>query len=128
MGLDMDFSELEKLVSKLANPDPIARKMIQTTTNPLKRALKARAPTESGEMKKSIRPSPIKNRGNGYFRIVRPTGKNSRGFRNMEIAAYYEFGNRSRRQPPRPFIASAVQETKSECLQIMQDVFDSEVI
>ena len=70
----------------------------------------------------------------GYYAAVRPTGKDANGVRNMEKAAYLEYGTSKKKggakkdkQPPRPWVNRAINNCESAVLNKMQEVFEREV-
>jgi len=124
-SFEFDMSEFETMLSKLADPEPIARKMIEAATPGVKAALEANAPVDAGDLKKSIRAGSILKRNDGLFRAVRPTGVDKKGVRNMDKAAYHNYG--TSKQKGSGFIEASASAAKPGALQIMQEVFDKEV-
>jgi len=61
----------------------------------------------------------------GYFAVVRPTGVDSKGVRNMEKLAWLEYG--SSKQPARPILTKAIKDSEPAVLDKMQEVFEREV-
>ena len=70
----------------------------------------------------------------GFYAVVRPTGTDSKGVRNMEKAVYLEYGTskqkgsgRKDRQSPRPWVDKALNDSEEPVLNKMQEVFNREV-
>ena len=61
----------------------------------------------SGAMIKSIKSTGVKERKGGKYLVVRPTGTDRKGVRNMEKMAYLEYGTVN--QPATPIITPAVK-------------------
>ncbi|MDE7436788.1 MAG: HK97 gp10 family phage protein [Lachnospiraceae bacterium] len=122
--------DLFTALNKLSRPE-LAEKCLQEGAKPLKTALvnQAAAHVDTGEMRASIRPSKVKTRKNGAKAIVvRPTGKDSKGVRNMQKLASLEFGahNSTHNQPATPVIIPAVEESKNDVQDAMQKAFEKE--
>lgn len=79
---------------------------------------------DSGDMEGSIQPKKV-TRGASEYRIsVRPTGKDSKGVRNMEKMCYLEYG--TAKQDATPVMGPAVAESEEPVIEKMQEVFDRE--
>ena len=65
----------------------------------------------SGSMVKSIKSTGVKERKGGKYLVVRPTGKDHKGVRNMEKLAYLEYG--TVKQPATPVVTPAVKASES---------------
>ena len=76
----------------------------------------------SGSMQKSIKSTGIKTNRSGKFLVVRPTGKDSKGVRNMEKMAYLEYG--TYKQAATPVVTPAVKEAESIVERAMDAIFD----
>lgn len=124
-SIEFETSELDALLRKLDDPEEIGRKMIEAATPDVKEALVSRAPVESGSMKRSIKASPIMRRNGGLFRTIRPTGVDSKGVRNMEKAAYHNYG--TNKQPGSGFIEAAASAARGQAEKTMQEVLNKEV-
>jgi len=61
----------------------------------------------------------------GYYATVRPTGKDSKGVRNMEKMVYLEYG--TSKQSPAPTLTKAIKDSEKAVLNKMQEVFNREV-
>lgn len=120
-GIDGMLSDLNAM-----EMERIAPVMLEEATPILERAVKQKASAhrESGAMVNSIKPTKVKRGRDGYSITVRPTGMDKKGVRNMEKAAYLEFG--TEKQGATPIISPAVRETGDEVERKMQEVFDRE--
>lgn len=118
---------LTKELEKLANVDEIAPKMIEAGIPIVKDELVRRADAHrrTGAMSGSIKPTQPKRTGSGHSAVVRPTGRDGRGTRNMEKMMYMEYG--TSHQPSTPIIAPTVAATESSVIEAMQEVFNAEV-
>lgn len=107
--------------------DEIAPAMLEEAAPIVERAVKSRALShkDTGAMAESIKPIKASQTGDGYSITVRPTGKDKKGVRNMEKAAYLEYG--TSKQAATPVLSPAVRESEEKVTQKMQEVFDKEV-
>lgn len=76
----------------------------------------------SGDMVRSIKSTGIKTNKNGKFLVVRPTGRNEKGVRNMEKMAYLEYG--TYKQAATPVLTHAVKEAETTIEHKMDEIFD----
>lgn len=79
---------------------------------------------KTGEMVSSIKETKAKKNKYGWYASVRPTGRDSKGTRNMEKLAYLEYGAVHHGQPATPVLAPAVNECTEDVLEAMQEKFD----
>ena len=123
-GMDDLISELNK-ASKL---DDIAPRMIEEALPILEESLKETVKQEvnrgyaTGELVKSIKKSRSMRNQYGYFGIVRPTGKDKKGVRNMEKLAYLHYG--TSKQTARPVVNKAVFHVEKKVIEKMQEVYN----
>ena len=75
-----------------------------------------------GDMYKSIKSTGIKKNSNGKYLVVRPTGRDGNGVRNMEKMAYLEYGTAN--QGATPVVTPAVKESEATIERKMDDIFD----
>lgn len=61
----------------------------------------------------------------GYFAVVRPTGTDRNGVRNMEKLAHAEYG--TSKQPATPILTKAINDSTPAVLEKMQEVFNREM-
>lgn len=119
--------ELTKRLERLQNTDEIAPKMIDAGIPIVKDELVRRADAHkrTGAMSGSIKPTQPKRTGSGHSAVVRPTGRDGRGTRNMEKMMYLEYGTSHQRATP--VIAPTVAATESSVIEAMREVFNKEV-
>lgn len=79
---------------------------------------------QTGDLLKSIKMSKANKNKYGYYASVRPTGKDSKGVRNMEKLVYLEYG--TSKQSPTPTLTKAIKDSESAVLNKMQEVFERE--
>lgn len=111
-----------------SNLDNIAPKMIEEALPILETELKRTVQQEAdrgyatGELVASIEQdrTPYKNQY-GYFGLVKPTGTDKKGVRNMEKLAYLHYG--TGRQPARPVVAKAVFHARGKVLAKLTEVY-----
>lgn len=126
-GIDELINELNK-ASKL---DEVAPKMIEVALPILEKSLKETVQKEvnrgyaTGELVSSIRKSESMRNQYGYFGIVRPTGKDKKGVRNMEKLAYLHYG--TVKQTARPVVNKAVFHVEEKIIEKMQEVYNKAV-
>lgn len=118
-----------RTLGKLEDVDRIAPKMINEATPLLENSVKSNltAHKQSGEMVASIKKTKAsRKKDGGYQATVRPTGKDKNGIRNMEKAAYLEFG--TSKQHATPWVNSSINDCDSEVLDSMRKTFEREVL
>ena len=65
-----------------------------------------------------------KSKIGGYYAVVRPTGVDLKGVRNMEKLAHAEYGTKN--QPGTPILTKALKDSEKEVHEKMQDIFNWE--
>ena len=120
-GFDDILSQLDSM-----EREEIAPKMLKAGEPILERKVKAAASyhRRTGSMAGSIKSTGVKKNGSGHYLVVRPTGRDGKGVRNMEKMAYMEFG--TSKQTATPVLTPAVQSSEEPVLEAMQKVFDEE--
>ena len=118
---------LTRQLDALGDIDNIAPKMIRAGFPIVEKELTRRSAfhKRTGEMIASIEATEPRKTENGHIGIVRPTGKDSKGVRNMEKMAYLEYG--TSHQKSTPVITPTIVATEDEVAEAMQEVFDEEV-
>lgn len=119
-------NELVKQLERLENFDELAKQILTDSSQPLESAL-SRELSEHKDTEaliKSVK-KVVKKSKYGWFLMVRPTGKDKKGVRNMEKLAYIEFG--TSRQAPRPLLSRAMSRAESAVKELMQRNFDDYV-
>ena len=118
------LNELKKLGSAA---DEIAIKMLNQSAPILMDRVTAELSNHkvSGDLVKSIKIIKAKKaKGGGYSAGVEPSGTDKKGVRNVEKMIYLEYG--TSRQPARPTLAKAINDSEQGVLAKMQEVFDRE--
>lgn len=128
-SVKFDYRELdiESLIGfKLSETEEIARGILRAGAPILKRSIikKASFHRHTGEMVRSIKETEPKKNRYGWYAVVRPTGKDSKGVRNMEKLAYLEYGAVHHGQPATPVLAPAVNECEGEVVEAMQEEYN----
>lgn len=122
------FEDLLKQIEQASNLDNIAPEIINEALPILEESLKNTVQQEAdkgyatGEMAESIKKSRAKRNQYGYFGIVRPTGKDKKGVRNMEKLAYLHYG--TSKQQARPVVTKAVFHAERGIIAKMQECFN----
>lgn len=121
-GLDDLMSQLNAL-----DVESVGTKMLEEAAPILVDAMKSKANQyrRSGSMAESIKASKVKETKDGRMIVVRPTGKDKKGVRNMEKMVYHEYG--TSKQTAAPILSPAVRASENEVIAKMQEVFDREV-
>lgn len=119
--------ELTRQLNALGNVDEIAPKMIDAGLPVVEDELvrRSKAHKDTGEMVSSIKSTKPQKTDSGYTGIVRPTGKDSKGVRNMEKMAYLEYGTST--QPSTPVLSPTIAATEDRVLDVMQQKFNEEI-
>ena len=122
-GVDALLKELNALGSM----DLIAPKMLEEAVPILQNKVveKANEHRDTGAMVASIKPTKPTRGKSGYEVIVRPTGKDKKGVRNMEKMMYLEYGVKGRAAIP--MITAAVIEAEPAVLASMRATFEKEI-
>ena len=111
----------------MADVDRIAPQMIDEAIPILEKNVKSKCrniKTQGHWLIQSKKTKANKNKY-GYYASVRPTGKDSKGVRNMEKLVYLEYG--TSKQSPKPTLTKAINDSESSVLNKMQEVFSREV-
>jgi HK97 gp10 family phage protein len=122
------ISELVAQLDRMGQLDTLAPKMLKEAAEPLQEEVIKQATPHwvTGSMVQSIKPSSVTHGKNGnYTIVVRPTGKDKKGVRNMAKACYLEFGAKGR--PATPIITTAVLNAEPAVRERLQEVFNREV-
>ncbi|MDO4648077.1 MAG: HK97 gp10 family phage protein [Eubacteriales bacterium] len=121
-GVDDLFKGLDAL-----EVDEIAPKMLEAAAPILQDEIVAAATPHyrKGSMLGSIKKTKVGKNKDGHYVTVRPTGKDSKGVRNMEKMAYLEFG--TSKQKATPVIAPGTRAAKTAVEKTMKEVFEKEI-
>lgn len=126
----IDVSSLQSLFSQhLELFDEVAPKMLEEAAPILEAEVVARSPVDTGMLKKHIKlQKPKKTKTGAYISNVTITGTRTisgKSYRNMEIAAWNEYGTSFR--DPRPFLRPAIAAKNDAVVAKMQEVYNREV-
>lgn len=122
-----------KQLGKLSDIDSIAPQMIDEAMPILAENLKSELAKHkrTGDMINSVKKTKArKTKYGGYYAVVRPTGKDRKGVRNIEKLAYLEYGVKIKgeeRQSPKPVLTKAIKDSEKAVLSKMQEVFEREI-
>lgn len=118
-----DFGKLLHDLTSL-DADAMTDDMIKAAEPVMLNNVKKRAASHkaSGDMFKSIKSTGIKKNKTGKYLVVRPTGKDGKGVRNMEKLAYLEYGTYKQRATP--VITPAVKESEKPIEGKFDEIFD----
>ena len=113
-SLDLDLFAPEALTKA----GPIVEREMKHLSEPHKR---------TGAMAKSIKTAKVKqNKKTGDWSvIVRPTGTDKKGVRNMEKLAYLEYGVKMHNQPATPVITPTIAKTEKPVQDSIEQSFDA---
>lgn len=119
-------NELVKQLERLENFDELAKQILTDSSQPLESTLNRELSThkDTEALIKSVK-KVVKKSKYGWFLMVRPTGKDKKGVRNMEKLAYLEFG--TSKQSPRPLLDRVMRSAESAVKELMQRNFDDYV-
>ena len=121
-------ADFVKQLGKLADVDRVAPQMIDEAMPILEKNLKGELVKHkrTSDMLDSVKKTKAgKTKRGGYYAVVRPTGKDSKGVRNMEKLAWLEYG--TKKQSPTPILTKAIKDSERLVLKKMQEVFEREV-
>lgn len=128
--------EIEEQLDRMVNLDKIALKMLDAAAPELVKAVKKRLKKHdrTGELINSVKARKTKKTKTdayikkiefaGYDKKRKPTPSQPRGVPNAVKAAGIEYGNAN--QTPEPFLQSAVNDSESKSVEIMQEVYERE--
>lgn len=125
--------ELMEMMKELEDPSSLCEKGMKEAEKIMVEAMKEecekhkrsnRDPTR-GEMAESIKATGPRKNEYGLYDFVRPTGKDSKGVRNMEKLAYLQYG--TVQQAAEPVCEPVVTRIESQVLQELQRPFEGVV-
>lgn len=116
-----------KQLGRLADVERVAPKMIDEAMPMLEGNVKSEVGKHkrTGDMVKSVKKTKAKKNKYGYYAVVRPTGKDRNGIRNMEKLAWAEYG--TSQQSATPMLTKAIKDSEPAVLKKMQETFEREV-
>jgi len=124
---EFDYDKFESQFADLDNFDEIAPKILEQTVPILTAAVKKECEnhTRTRDMVNSVKQTKVTKRKDGFGVVVRPTGKDSKGVRNMEKMAHAEYG--TSKQPATPILSKAIADSKSAVTEKMQELYNEVV-
>ena len=125
-SFDIPDSLIHQL-ERLGTIDEVAPKMLKAGSYILYDEITARATDHylTGDMTDSISPTEPVIKGLGHSIVIRPTGRDGNGVRNMEKMAYLEYG--TSHQPSTPVITPAISACEDQVIETMTDIFEKEL-
>ena len=129
-GIDDVLKRLEKL-SDRSKIEAIAKKAVNEAKSVVSESTKAavsaseRGPYSTGSIAASIEVTDAKINSYGVFAVARPTGRDDRGVRNGEKAAYLEYGTPN--MAARPWRSKAVSNSEAKAKEIIEKVVTKEM-
>lgn len=120
---DHGFAEVIRDLTAL-DVDKMTDEMIKAAEPVMIESLRSHAQKHkySGTMIASIKSTGVKQNKLGKYLVVRPTGRDKNGVRNMEKMAYLEYG--TYKQKATPVVTPAVKDVESRIEKQYQDIFD----
>ena len=127
--------ELEKQLEKISNIDVIAPKMLEAAAPIIVKAIKARTPAKSGDLKNSVKASePTLSKRGSWMCNIYFDGYEKRKLKSGKIvktpnavkAATLEFGRNTKEIAPTDFVSNAIKDSAEEVAAAMQNVFETE--
>lgn len=129
-GFDEVLKKLDKL-SKKSEVDEIAKKAVDQAkdivANSMRSALSSSeyGPRSTGSIAASVKPTESKINSYGAYSVARPTGRDARGMRNGEKAAYLEYG--TPHMAARPWRGRATSSAEGPAKTAMENVLRAEM-
>ena len=119
-----DFDGLERQFERLGVFDELAPKILEATVPILKANVikECEAHVRTRAMVNSIKQTKVYKTKDGMGIVVRPTGVDKNGVRNMEKMAHAEYG--TSKQQPTPILSKAVAESKEPIAKKMQEIYN----
>lgn len=114
-------TDLMKNLDKLYNTDAMIKELLESedVSRPLIDSFVGELQNhkDTGALIGSVKKLVKKNKY-GWFMVVRPTGKDKKGVRNMEKLMTLEFGSKT--QPARPLVDRATKNAESAVIQALE--------
>lgn len=129
-GFDDLLKKFDEL-SKASVLDEAAKRVIDKTSQVVAREMAAAISSReygeyaTGSVSRSIRPTKAKINSYGAYSVAKPTGRDGRGVRNAEKAAYLEYG--AKNLPARPWRDKAVRAAEEKALPVMEEAICEEL-
>ena len=114
-------TDLMREIEKLNNTDAMIKELLESedVSRPLVDSFVGELQNhkDTGALIGSVKKLVKKNKY-GWFMVVRPTGKDKKGVRNMEKLMTLEFGSKT--QPARPLVDRATKNAESAVIQALE--------
>lgn len=129
-GIDDVLKRLEKL-SDRSKIEAIAKRAVNEAKSVVSESTKSavraseKGPYSTGSIAASIDVTDAKINSYGVFAVARPTGRDDRGVRNGEKAAYLEYGTPN--MAARPWRSKAVSNSEAKAKEIIENVVTKEL-
>lgn len=122
------INELAQRLNELGSTEETAMRMLEEAAPILQEAMRKNSEPhkDTGAMAESIKPSKPTRGSQGHEIIVRPTGKDKKGVRNMEKMIHLEYG--TSKQPATPVVLPSVKEAENKVVEKMKEVFEREIL
>ena len=116
-----DRSQVEGIAKKaVAAAEPINEAAMRSAI-----ASSEYGPYSTGEVSASVSSTDVTVNEWGVYAVAKPGGRDRKGVRNGERAAYLEYG--TSRMPARPWRARAVAAATGPCVEVMKGIVESEM-
>lgn len=127
-NFEFDFEGLDRQFEQLGNFEEIAVKILDECVPILEKNVikECGAHIRTSDMVKSIKKTKVTKRKDGFGVVVRPTGTDRNGVRNMEKMAHAEYG--TSKQSPTPILSKAIADSKESIAIKMQEIYNREVL
>lgn len=129
-GMDELITRFEKLGNK-SFCDEVGKHMVDAAAPMAEASMKGalssveHGPYATGSVSASVQTTPSKINSYGAYAVARPTGRDAKGTRNAEKAAYLQYG--TNRMAARPWRDKAVNAVKGPALKAMEEVLKQEM-
>lgn len=134
-GIDDLLKKLSDL-SDLGKVEGIAKKAVDAAQPMNEAAMRSaiasveHGPYATGSVSSSVTSTETKINSYGAYAVARPTGRDAKGVRNGEKAAYLQYGSPRdgpKKLAPRPWRQKAVNSCEKACLARMEEVLKTEM-
>lgn len=132
-GLDKLLDKLDKM-GDITEMERISKKAIDAAQPISEQAMKsaiasaeAEWPNAKGEIAGSIQSTKTRVNSYGAYAVARPVGRNAKGKRYGELAAYLQYGTGDGARRPHPWREKAVAAAEKKCVETMERVIKAEL-
>lgn len=129
-GFDQLIHKLEKLGTQ-SYVEEVAKKAVDSASPLVESQMRSsiaaseHGPYSTGSVSGSIQTTPARVNAYGVFAVARPTGRDQRGIRNAEKAAYLQYG--TPHMKTRPWRQNAANSALGPAQQTMEAVLKAEM-